>query len=262
MKKNLFTVFWLNPASPFDFKLIHYICLSSQLEKNPDAELTIYSNDLNKAYEFKWFSKLCMKYPDRIKLETIQMEGNNGVGNGASDLPRFFLLKQFGGIYIDMDVLAVKPYPEEFWESTRAIQGFEPDPRGTRGLGTAVMIVPDNEAGKAWIDVILEPYQKSNNFREKGPYEYPIYRPARVCQLHKDKVDVKDFKVFYPLSYYYEDVEEFFLLEGSPDKWISEDTVCIHLWENRTSGIIKPLSEKYFQQGLTPFAELGKPYIE
>lgn len=266
-------IYLYSKDSPMNLNINHYICIKSHLVNNEGTTATILTNDVERFYEFPWMSKLVNEFPTRIYLETVERltdwKGQKIVSPmQESDILRFSTLLERGGVYCDMDMLSVRAIPENFWNSEKCIQAYEPYRNfyAPRGLGSAFIMAPEpknniSEEGEYnnWLEVILHGYKYYNTEIKKGLYELPIFRPYRLSKLFGHLVNVVNYNKFFPMYFYYDEVENFFLL----DKFnVPGDCYEIHLWENRTKGLMKYLSENYFNESNTTYARLGRKYLE
>lgn len=246
----------------------HYICVKSHLLNNVGSKAKIITNNPEKFYEFPWMSKLVCDCVGRIEIEYHERLTNwNGMSIVSpmqeSDILRFETLMYQGGVYCDLDMLSVKALPASYWESETSIQGIEPYSKflSPRALGSAFIMVPYKEGVvNKWMELILNPYRFYDSEIKKGLYELPIFRPYRLSKLYPELVTVKDWFEFFPMYFYYEDVANFFLHEDY--KEFSQMTYEVHLWENKTKGLIKYFDEQYFKEGKTYYAKLGCKVLE
>jgi mannosyltransferase OCH1-like enzyme len=71
-------------------------CIDTWVQKNPDYEVTIWGNDLLRSYVWRNWDKMS----DMLHKQDYA---------GASDIMRYQILYEHGGIYIDADSYCIKP---------------------------------------------------------------------------------------------------------------------------------------------------------
>lgn len=264
ISKTFHYVYIYNEATPMPLDINHYICIASQIIVNKPLKVVIHTNNYEQFFEFPWMSKLMSDFGNIIQIDCIDRV-TNYQGNKItspiqeSDIYRFSLLRDWGGCYADMDVLAVSPIPKEMWESNKCIQGLEPWENkflAPRALGSAFIMSPKKEKPSDihWMDVVLKPYENYDKEIKKGRFELPIFNPYRQALKNPELVDIKQPEVFFPLYFYYEDCARLFLNDWFAQ--VSENTLQIHLWENRTRGLIKYCNTEYFKTSNATYAQL------
>jgi len=139
------------------------------------------------------------------------------------DLLRLLLLRQYGGVYLDIDTLCVRPFSDLLGNA--CVMGLQ---RG-RGLCNAVIL---SEPDGAFINAWLESYR---TFRSAGrdAYwdEHSVVMPARLT-LRSDlrsAIAVCDERAFFfPL---WNNMEALF---ESDDEALFSHSYCVHYWETLT----------------------------
>lgn len=265
--KVFYFIYLYDENNVMQLNINHYICIKSHLVNNIGSKAVILTNNPEKFYEFPWMSKLvcdCVGKIDIVYVERLMKWNEQDIISPMqeSDILRFQTLRNNGGVYCDMDMLSIRALPASYWESNISIQGIEPYSRflAPRGLGSAFIMVPTTSVGKGWMELILEGYKKYNYEIKKGLYELPIFRPYRLSLLRPDLVNVKDYHEFFPIYFYYEDIAQFFL--HCDFKEFSAITYEVHLWENRTKGLMKYFDTQYFDEANTYYAKLGKRILD
>lgn len=123
----------------------------------------------------------------------------------VSDYVRFYVLKQYGGIYLDTDVEVIKPFKSEFLETDVALALDD----GGYISGSTIFSVPDSE----FIKDCLSHYHSISFIRPDGSYENEVINTNMQEILHASryrienvyqKVDYKGEKcIFYPNEFFH-----------------------------------------------------------
>lgn len=200
------------------FSLSHYLAIKSAIEVNkPD---TVFFH-----YEFEpagnWWEKAkpLLTLNKIIAPETILGRPLYHVAHKA-DVVRLWVLKEMGGVYLDLDTICVKPLRELFNHSFVIGQELRPGyiPKNRRqkikfavrtfffgkeqskinGLCNAVLLA---EKDSAFVNLWLDSY---NSFRSKGRDKYwnehSVFVPIKLAAAHPGIVTLQGPYAFhYPL---------------------------------------------------------------
>ncbi len=169
-----------------------------------------------------------------------------------ADLFRLNLMKKTSDVWIDADMVAVKPLTVS--ESGFAI-GFETE---GRSVCNAVLRTPmDSAAIEMLIDFISNPHQEppwlrrvvwkkisnapedqllSQLFRAKRPALGPLALTYALQQTGEIS-EARPREAFYSVPWQYKDV--LFNPYGGTDGWMSEETEAVHLWTSALSNYHK-----------------------
>ena len=127
------------------FHLAHYLCLASCLKTQTPDRIFFHHRHLPFG---PWWDKVAHqltlrsigKSPDGFSLSPYAQtsEGRYILTQGwqyahEADFLRLEILKEFGGVYADMDTLFLERYPDEFFQS-ECILGEEPPVLGPQGI--------------------------------------------------------------------------------------------------------------------------------
>lgn len=137
------------------FGLVHYLCIKSASVNMPEAVIFLYYR-----YEptGKWWAR-AKKLARPIQVDPILSVKGKPILHMAhvSDLLRLQALRDIGGIYMDMDVITVRPFTP-LMMNHQFVMGQE-GPNGVYGLCNAVMLsAPDSAFVRLWIDHYAEAY--------------------------------------------------------------------------------------------------------
>lgn len=199
---------------PFSF--VHYLAVKTAFEINrPDA---IYFH-----YQFEptglWW-RLAKPYLFLVRTEAPTEIFGNPIYHYAhqSDVLRLNILKTYGGIYLDMDVVCLRSFRDLLSnEVVMAREGVD------LGLCNAVILSePDSEFIREWLDT----YKTfSSKGRDKNWAKHSVLMPLQLAKANPTKIKILDEDAFFNPLY------------DRPEKLWSRNTIdfsnsyCLHLWE-------------------------------
>lgn len=207
-----------------DFLFIYYIAvLSCKIINNPDKIFFHYH------YEPKgiWWEKT--KYMvDIIKVDIPLVLGNKSLLKTAhkSDILRMNILKKYGGVYLDIDTICVRPYRDLLFN--KFVIAREITTSGKHmGLCNAIMMSePESEFITNWYNI----YEKY--FNPEGWGEASIYLPSELSK------HVKNLTILDTKSFLYPDWEVIHLIFVHPFD-IPDELITLHLWNQYSNNYLK-----------------------
>ncbi len=209
-------VFALAPQSvPFSF--VHYVAvLSAHLINRPAVILLHYHFPIYGP----WFERLQEDVPQlhHMWTELPTVVGNKALKKTAhrADVVRLQALLEFGGTYLDIDTICVRPFGTLLEATTTVLA------REGRALCNAVMLAPVNaEFLRIWRDAYAAA------FNPEGWNEASVQLPARLAVRHPDSVTVLPESTFFLPSW--TEVHKIFV-DVTPQ--IPTELVTLHLWES------------------------------
>jgi hypothetical protein len=232
-------------GKPFSF--VHYLAVRSALEVNrPDAIYLHYHHEPSG----KWWEKT------RELVRLLRVEAPSEIfGNPLyhyahkSDVVRLQALKEHGGIYLDLDVLCLKPFQSLLHHE--CVMGWQ----GDRGLCNAVVLA---EPRAEFIDRWLDSYRTFRG-KDKETYwdEHSVLMPKRIADRFPESIHVESERSFFwpPCQ---RDVSA--LLDEVAQDF--SETYCVHLcevtwWESW----LRHLSPEWMAQSSSNFARLFGKYV-
>lgn len=107
-----------------------------------------------------------------------------------ADVLRLQILKEFGGIYLDLDVICVNPFLPLLQHDV--VMGKE----ANHGLGAAVILsIPDSEFINIW-------YEEYKDFDDSQWGQHSVKLPLRLAREHPELIHVEGpYSFFYPMYY-------------------------------------------------------------
>jgi hypothetical protein len=148
----------------------------------------------------------------------------------VTDAVRLHEMRSTGGIFLDLDVLSVKPLAR--YRDGSCVLAKQHADGIKRGLGCAVMMC---EPGSAFVTAWLEGYDPTRSqwfgFRSRGRDEHwsemSTRYPAMLADRLPDAVTVLEHETFYPYSWEPDGLRQLFV--DCLD--LADETACLHLWE-------------------------------
>jgi hypothetical protein len=179
-----------------------------------------------------------------------------------ADIVRLAALLTVGGIYLDLDVVVVKPFDGLLTKGFAA--SLELAPTGCPvGLCNAILLA---ERGSVFGQLCLEGHDPSRSlwdgFRSTGRdehyVEYSVRYPALLADLCPGMVDRLSPETFLWVRWNEEGLKEFF----EKDIPVPASVRCIHLWESHSwERYLKPLTEQSIKANDTTYHRLVRPFL-
>lgn len=232
------------------FSLVHYLAIKSAVE-------IIQPDEVRLLYRFEptgdWWDK-AKPLVTLIPIEPPTEIFGNPLLHPAhqSDVVRLRTLQEFGGIYLDIDVISVRPFDNLL--NHGVVMGEEVG----EGLCNAVVLAePESEFISRWI-------AEYRSFRSRGRDEYwgehSVKLPARLAEENAGEIQVLGPKSFFWPLYWPEHLEIFFRGQGEPA--FCDQSYCVHLWEQLTwEPFLRDLTPQQILDSPSEFAKLTKAFL-
>ena len=223
-----------------EFLNFHHRCIHSMLQYMPEYDIRVYNakepigNDY--WYDIKSQPRISIHkidppvYFDGFELKHFQYK---------ADVVRLELLYEYGGIYLDIDMIIIRPFHEVFSsghsfyisEERQASIGSE-----TGALINAFLAAkPKNEFIKLWLNEFKSGLRLgiwAHHIRDSNKQlmnDHPHY-------MHKYRIKVLNWKLFMPL--HWQDTEAFIRSETIPYEFPAE-SYGTHLWETILGDVMR-----------------------
>ena len=223
-----------------DFYNFHHRCVHSMLQYMPDYEIRIYNakEPIGNEYcdEIKTHPRVCIhkmeapQYYDGFELKHFQYK---------ADVSRLELLYEHGGVYLDIDMLIIRPFHEVFNSGHSFYISEEREGANGRGSGALINAFlaskPKNEFIKLWLNEFKSGLRLgiwAHHIRDSNKQlieNHPHY-------MHKYRIRVLDWKMFMPL--HWQDTEAFIRSETLPYEF-PDESYGTHLWETILGDIMR-----------------------
>lgn len=167
-----------------------------------------------------------------------------------SDVVRLLMLRELGGIYLDMDTLTVRSFASLLkHDFGMAVQASVGD--AAAGLCNAVIWgKPNAEFLRIWID-------QYRSFRSKGRDDlwdfHSVKLPGILAREHYDKITILDHRAFfYPL---WTDIERILFSErGKRFLPFLDSAYGFHLWNGATEKTLRQISPSWIATSTSAYA--------
>jgi len=235
------------PEAKFGF--LEYLAIKSAYEVNrPERIYLHYQHECSGP----WWEKACelvtlrrTEAPTEIFDRTIPHFAHR------ADVLRLTVLKQEGGIYLDIDTICLRPFTDLLGH--RCVMAWQ----GGRGLCNAVVLSePDGRFIRAW----LESYR---TFQSKGHDkhwdEHSVLMPARLARDPQLRPHVKvlaNRAFFFPL---WNNMRHLF---QSGDLRKFRESYCVHYWESITHAQLEKITPENAVSGNSNFARFARRVLQ
>jgi hypothetical protein len=163
-----------------------------------------------------------------------------------ADVLRLDILMERGGVYLDLDVVCLRPFAPLMRFDT--VLGEE---HGV-GLCNAVILA---RPGARFLMRWREAY-RSFDGREWNMHSVKV--PYLLAKQAPDEVHVVDYRKFFWPMYWPEHMRAFF---QEPASEFCTESFCVHLWESFASEYLEKLTVGSLIEGRSEFCELVRPFL-
>lgn len=232
------------------FSLVHYLAVKSAYDVNKPDDIFFY---YKYEPEGEWWEK-AKKIINLVQIDPPEEIFGNKLYHVAhkSDVWRLNTLIEFGGIYMDLDTICVKPFTNLL--NNKFVIGRQGKWR-KMGLCNAVMMSEKkSEFAKIWLS-------EYKSFRSKGHDKYwaehSVALPLKLSLEHIDLLHIENFDSFhYPLYY------PLSLLKMFKFNLKYKNAYCHHLWENGSwEKYLKKLNIDNIQNTNTTYNLIARRYL-
>ena len=245
------------------FNICHYLAIESAFKINNPSKIYFYC-----AYkpEGEWFEKIEERVEVVSVTPPISVFGNtlHHVAH-QTDVLRLDILKQYGGIYLDIDTICVKPFTDLLDHDCVLGQQLGPDYKNIQGLCNAVILAsPESEFINLW-------YETYKDFRSKPKKDYTpegggdnydfwdehsVYIPQYLSKKYEKKIHITNYDSFhYPIW----DVRGIKMLFEETHTFNA--AYCHHLWESATWNYLNNLTIDYIKSVNTTYNKIARKFI-
>jgi hypothetical protein len=233
------------------FNIINYLSIKSAFEVNKPEKIFFYYCYEPNGY---WWN-LVQQYITPIKIIAPDSVYGRKLCHYAhqADIIRLHLLYRFGGIYLDMDTICIKPFtPLRHNKLVLGVQGKD------EGLCNAVILA---SKGSIFLKAWLENY---TNFQSKGKDQYwsdhsvglPLY--LSMDRSLKKEVQVVPYDYFFYPLYTLEGLT--LLFEKAS---VFKNAYCYHLWESMSyKKYLSKINEKNILKNDTTYNLVARTFIK
>jgi predicted O-linked N-acetylglucosamine transferase (SPINDLY family) len=236
------------------FEYIHYLSIKTCYDNNPDA--TIYLYNTAEPVNNNWWNNI-KKYIKLIQINPPENIFGNILKNYAhkADIIRLEKLIEFGGIYLDIDVLTIKSFKEIIDNATHGcIMGLQATNTQYEGLCNATIIAqPQSEFLIKWYD-----NYKTFNCEEWD--NHSVHLPKRLAMEYPEIIQCYDNKAFFPISWWFSEKYKLFAKDSKYDNILNE-SYSIHVWETKWKDTLNNITPEYMLETDNLFTKTFKKHV-
>ena len=212
----------------------HLRCINSMLKYMPDYKIIIYNDiePINNSIwnELKQNNNIEIKYKERpshfddYKLNYVQYQ---------ADIVRLEILYEYGGIYLDLDILLIKNF-DTIFTSNKDLYISKDSPNKDSGLINAFMAAkPKNEFIKIWLNKIkagirMNIWEYNISVTNKKLLEKNLH------YKYKYNIEIIDYHHFFPIDW-----RDKHIYESIQPYNFKIDTYGVHLWDTILHDVLK-----------------------
>jgi hypothetical protein len=245
---------------PMEFSLASYLAIRSAYDVNAPDELVLYCD---RTPSGPWWDAASKYVTEVVEVDPPESVGGVPVVHAAhrADLLRLEVLLRDGGIYLDLDVLSVKPLTP--FRDKSFVLGQEGED-GCHGLCNGVILAEaDSAFGKEWLRGFDPATSRWNGFRSRGRDEYwaemSVKYPAYLSTLFPELITIAPYDSFHWPTWTDEHLA--WLFRGCGDDF--PNAYCHHLWQSHSwDGYLRDLTPEYIKQVDTNFNLLVRRYFD
>ena len=234
------------------FSIFHYLAIKSAYEINEPDKIYFYYKYEPQGY---WWGK-AKKYVEPILISVPRQIYGNKLYHYAhkSDVIRLMILFKYGGIYLDIDTICLRPFTNLLNNS--CVMAKELLHNGEEhGLCNAVILA---EKGSKFIQYWLSTYK---HFRSKGKdiywAEHSVRVPLKIAELYPNTLHIEPERSFFYPSYFQEDLKMLFQKNLSfPEAYV------FHLWESLSfDSYLSKLTREYILAVDTSYNIIARNFL-
>jgi hypothetical protein len=241
--------------------MAHYVAIRSCYEVNKPEKIYLYTNtDL---VDNEWW-ELAKKYCEVKQVRIPEYINNHHIRykQHQADVMRVYILQKAGGVYMDLDVLSLKPL-----DGTVAVPDIET--QGDTNLYNNDFVMPRESINRLcncfimssknhkMLDLWLDSYEKSYGEVEDYWGGLSVIKPLELIEKNNLKVTILRGKSIIPFTF--NDYEFFY--RDITDK--ISDSLTVHLWDTEAMKYnMIPLDLKYFDTNNNTFTRHFEKYVK
>ncbi len=245
--------------APMQFSFVNYLCLKSAVVVNRPSSVVLYCDTLP---EGEWWDRSRPLVTDIVRLRAPSNIGGVPIDHPAhkSDLLRLRELYEHGGIYLDLDVLCVRPFTDLL--QNKFVIGQE-GRETIEGLCNGVILSePATKFCQEWLNGFDPATSHWSGFRARGHDQYwneiSCRYPAYLASQMPDEVKIAPFDAFHWPTW--TDAHLRWLFEVDGDTF--PNAYCHHLWQSLSwDRYLKYLSPTSIRSENTNFNSLARPFL-
>lgn len=187
-----------------------------------------------------------------------------------SDILRLHLLEKYGGVYCDLDCIALHPMPNSWFEedspeSKKCRMGIENDGSETALCNNVIVAPPHNKWIQSLLDIMcLYDPDIAKPGTDKWAY-YSVQAPMKLYEAKSGEfeqcLEIMPPKTFQPIYLDYSGREDLFLMDKSDELLGDKSLYELHLWETANKSTLKYISQRSLTSGDYTYARVMRRII-
>jgi hypothetical protein len=236
------------------FEYFHYLNILSAYKINPEYTINLYYYHRPDNVYFDQLSKIC----NLVKLDNLDCFINKNeiaFTEHLSDVLRINILKEYGGIYLDIDTVCIKSFNDLL--EKKFVMGIENAKIGENdenilvGLCNAVLISEkDSEFINIWINDYINNYKPDWNHNS-------VKRPLLLSYEFPHLIHVEPQESFF--KYSWDEYGHKSIFEMNSD---ISDCYSLHLWEHKNYNTLIKYNKDYICNHNDTLSTLYKNLID
>lgn len=206
------------------FSMYHYFAVLS-------AKIVNEGYEVNMHYHYEptnneWWERM-KKIATLKKIETVPTEFHGKVikhNAHKADWIRLQILKEHGGIYLDIDTICIRPFDPLLSSKQRAVMGTESFEGRMVTCNAVIMAEPEHGFIKKWMDGFVD-------FNPDDWNKIACRKPLQIAIEFPGFLHIESTESFFRLNWSWEDLK--LMHEGVID---FPRSYCAHLWEHSSHG--------------------------
>lgn len=227
------------------FPLSAYLTVVSCVRVNRPAVMRFYCDE--EPWGAWW--ELARPHLEVVRMKAPQRVHGVELRQGAhqADVARLGILLEHGGIYLDLDVMCLRPFVP--LQNASVVMGREQG----EGLCNAVLLA---EPGAAFLRRWLAAYR---DFDAEDWSGHSVRLPARLAEEHAEEIRVMDERRFFWPMHWPEHLEAFFRRPGSD---FCRDSYCAHLWRSLSGSYLDEITARTVWERDSEFCVLARRFVD
>jgi hypothetical protein len=214
------------------FTFAHWAAIKSAAKLNPGYEIHYWCKYIP---ENTYFDDIRNLVNINLIEPPVQIFGNELLHFAhKADVIRLQTLKEYGGVYLDIDTITTKSFDDLLTE--KCVLAYESIKGTPHGLCNAVMLAEKNSQ---FISEWLESYR---SFRSKGRdefwQEHSVFLPLQLAARIPESITILNQKTFFYPDWTEEGIAAMFY-----ENHVFPEAYAHHLWEQVTWGALKSFNE-------------------
>lgn len=252
------TIHFIWVPGEFSFGPVHGLTIQSAAMVNPDCRLVLHCAE-------EPTGQVWAAVRDLVEIESVSVPIDCfGVAlrhpAHRTDFLRLALMREIGGIFLDLDVICVRPF--SLIGDGSFVAAWQSSDRA-KGIGCSVMLA---EPRALFVDRWITGYDPKESlwhgFRSRGYDEFwgemSTRYPAMLAKRFPEDIDVLPHVKFYPYGFEDDDLEGLF----RKSQILPTETLCVHLWEMRSwDRYLKALDFRRAPEVESTFTDIIEPVI-